>query len=50
MNAHWFMSLDDARAKTKDWRRDYGEFWQHGMIGNQVVISLINGSAVPAPT
>lgn len=22
-NAHWFMGLDDARAKMEDWRRDY---------------------------
>ncbi|TAU35301.1 IS3 family transposase [Rhizobium leguminosarum] len=23
LNAHWFMSLDDARAKMEDWRKDY---------------------------
>ncbi|NKM43380.1 IS3 family transposase [Rhizobium laguerreae] len=23
LNAHWFMSLDDARSKMEDWRRDY---------------------------
>ncbi|ARQ13183.1 IS3 family insertion sequence transposase protein (plasmid) [Rhizobium etli] len=23
LNAHWFMSLDDARAKMEDWRREY---------------------------
>jgi hypothetical protein len=23
LNAHWFMSLDDARAKCEAWRRDY---------------------------
>lgn len=22
LNAHWFMSYDDARAKMEDWRRD----------------------------
>ena len=26
LNAHWFMSLDDAGAKMEKWRRDYNEF------------------------
>ena len=25
LNAHWFMSLDDARSKMEDWRRDLYE-------------------------
>ncbi len=25
LNAHWFMSLDDARIKMEDWRRDLYE-------------------------
>ena len=25
LNAHWFMSLDDAREKMEEWRRDYNE-------------------------
>ncbi|MGY4298650.1 hypothetical protein ACVWXN_006745 [Bradyrhizobium sp. i1.4.4] len=25
LNTHWFLSLDDARQKTEDWRRDYNE-------------------------
>ena len=25
LNTHWFMSLDDARAKLEDWRRDLYE-------------------------
>ena len=25
LNAHWFMSLDDARGKCEAWRRDYNE-------------------------
>ncbi len=50
LNAHWFMSLDDARAKMEDWRRDYNEFRPHSAIGNKVPISLMNGSSAPAPT
>ena len=26
LNAHWFLSLDDARRKMEDWRRDLYEF------------------------
>lgn len=47
LNAHWFMSLDDARAKMEDWRRDYNEFRPHSAIGNKVPISLMNGSSAP---
>jgi hypothetical protein len=25
LNAHWFMSLDDARRKCEAWRRDYND-------------------------
>ena len=41
LNAHWFMSLDDARIKMEDWQRDYNEFRPH----NKVPISLMNGSS-----
>jgi putative transposase len=26
LNTHWFLSLDDARSKLEDWRRDLYEF------------------------
>ena len=29
LNTHWFMSLDDARAKMEDWRRDYNRASEH---------------------
>jgi hypothetical protein len=29
LNAHWFMSLDDARRKCEAWRRDYNEERAH---------------------
>ena len=50
LNAHWFMSLDDARVKMEDWRTDYNEFRPHSAIGNRVPISLMNGSSAPPPT
>lgn len=34
LNAHWFMSLDDAVRKCEDWRRDYNEVRPHSSIGN----------------
>ncbi len=49
LNAHWFMSLDDARIKMEDWRRDYNEFRPHSAIGNKVPISLMNGSTASPP-
>ena len=35
LNAHWFMSLDDARRKMEEWRRDYNEVRPHSAIGNK---------------
>lgn len=49
LNAHWFMSLDDARRKIEDWRKDYNEVRPHSAIGNKPPISLINGSSAPRP-
>ena len=31
---HWFLSLDDARQKVEDWRRDYNRFRPHSELGN----------------
>jgi putative transposase len=45
LNAHWFLSLDDARAKMEDWRRDYNTVRPHSAIGNKPPISLMNGSS-----
>ena len=50
LNAHWFMSLDDARIKMEDWRIDYNEFRPHSAIGNKVPISLMNGSSADMPS
>jgi len=44
LNAHWFMSLDDAREKLEDWRKDYNEVRPHSSIGNKVPIELVNRS------
>ena len=49
LNVHWFMSLDDARAKMEDWRKDYNEVRPHSAIGNRSPISLMNGSPASPP-
>jgi putative transposase len=49
LNTHWFLSLDDARLKLEDWRRDYNEVRPHSAIGNKAPISLLNGSSAPPP-
>jgi putative transposase len=45
LNAHWFMTLDDARRKCEAWRRDYNEERPHSAIGNEVPIELVDRSA-----
>jgi putative transposase len=49
LNAHWFMSLDDARRKMEDWRRHYNEERPHSAIGNKPPIALMNRSAAIGP-
>jgi putative transposase len=49
LNAHWFMSLADARQKMEDWRRDYNEVRPHSAIGNRWPIALMNCSAATIP-
>ena len=51
LNAHWFLSLADAREKLEDWRRYYNEERPHGAIGQKPPITLLNhdGAASPPP-
>jgi len=49
LNQHWFLSLDDARQKTEEWRRDYNEVRPHSAIGNKTPISLMNASGASGP-
>ncbi len=45
LNAHWFLSLDDARSKMEEWRKDYNTVRPHSAIGNKPPISLMKGSS-----
>jgi putative transposase len=49
LNTHWFMSLDDARAKLEAWRRDYNEVRPHSAIGHKAPIELMNRSEAADP-
>ena len=33
LNAHWFLSLDDAREKIEYWREEYNSFRPHSSLG-----------------
>ncbi len=49
LNAHWFLTLDDARLKMEEWRRYYNEDRPHGSIGNKcpIALQLPDGAASP---
>ena len=49
LNAHWFMSLDDARMKMEEWREDYNSVRRQSAMGNKPPISLINRSQMVFP-
>jgi putative transposase len=49
LNAHWFLSLDEARLKCEAWRRDYNTVRPHSAIGNQVPATLHLPVGEPRP-
>ena len=49
LNAHWFLSLADAREKMEDWRRYYNEERPHGAIGHKPPIMLLNHHGAASP-
>jgi putative transposase len=48
LNAHWFLTLDDARSKMEDWRKYYNEVRPHGTIGNKPPITLQDYEGTPS--
>lgn len=50
LNAHWFLTLDDARSKMEEWRKDYNNVRPHSAIGNKPPISLMKGSSAASTT
>ena len=49
LNAHWFLSLADAREKMEDWRRDYNDVRPHSAIGYQPPSALAKRSPTTSP-
>ena len=47
LNSHGFMSLDDARTKMEEWRKDYTDVRRHSAIGNKPPTAFMN--RLPAP-
>jgi putative transposase len=47
LNEHWFMSLEDAREKMEEWRRDYNQNRPHSSLGNvpPEEYAILNGVA-----
>jgi putative transposase len=50
LNAHWFLTLADAREKVETWRRDYNEVRPHSAIGYNVPIALQNPGGAISPS
>lgn len=50
LNAHWFLTLADAREKLEDWRQYYNEDRPHSAIGYKVPSALQNPGGDPSPT
>jgi len=49
LNAHWFLTLADAREKMESWRRYYNNDRPHGAIGNVPPAALINANGATSP-
>jgi putative transposase len=49
LNAHWFLSLEDACEKLEQWRRHYNEDRPHSAIGNIPPIMLANLPGATSP-
>ena len=49
LNAHWFLSLADARKKMEDWRKYYNEEHPHWAIGQKPPIMLLNHVGAVSP-
>jgi putative transposase len=50
LNAHWFLTLDDARSKMENWRRYYNEERPHSAIGHLPPILLQNLDGATSPS
>ena len=49
LNAHWFLTLADAKEKMEDCRKYYNEERPHGAIGQKPPIMLLNHAGATSP-
>lgn len=47
LNAHWFLSLDDAREKIEHWRQEYNSFRPHSSLGGLTPDEVGKGKEKP---
>jgi putative transposase len=41
LNAHWFLSLEDAVQKIETWRKDYNEYRPHSSLNNLTPMEFV---------
>ncbi len=46
LNTHWFLSLEDARAKIEAWRRDFNETRPHTSLGFRTPAEFASSAGV----
>lgn len=46
LNTHWFLSLEDTRAKIEAWRRDYNETRPHTSLGFRTPAEFASSAGV----
>ena len=44
LNQHWFLDLEDARAKIEAWRQDYNRVRPHGAIDNRTPMEMVQAT------
>lgn len=49
LNAHWFLSLNDARDKIEAWREDYNAVRPHSSLENMTPMAFASRHGPPVP-
>ena len=44
LNAHWFLSLEDAIEKIETWRKEYNEYMPHSSLNDLTPVEFIERS------
>jgi putative transposase len=47
LNAHWFLSLQDAKEKIESWRKEYNTFRAHSSLGDLTPLEFVEKHADP---